>query len=400
MKNRTTLNAAMLLGGWLLAGAAAQACSPPPISPPPRPTGIDGKLPVTYPDLSTSPTPSPNPCPIKSYGYTASMPSLNDAETDRLYASENPLAPAWDGSRAYTGGELVSYNGEIYKARWWTQNDLPGNAYGPWELQASASGPAAWNGTRVYNAGDQASFKGTLYRAKWWTQGNEPGVEWGPWEAIGAVTPTPQPVSTPTPAAAPVPSLTGISKPPYYMPSGGPVLGARPAAFKIGVNQVEVSGQKMLEVGYSSTAAYTNYRYVATAECTIAAESTLIGDGSSAPPQYVELRMDGRPVGRVHADQFISPPPYPGPPPPDLYSLQQRMRLPDGSCMYKPGDYVASWSSNSFAGTQVTVRIPRGNGDYWKPDSKDHYLSAWACNGNLCRPSTLLWHTRMGTPAW
>ncbi len=44
--------------------------------------------------------------------------------------------------------------------------------------------PAAWDSNAVYVGDDQASYQGTIYRAKWWTQNNVP-TDGGPWEAIG-----------------------------------------------------------------------------------------------------------------------------------------------------------------------------------------------------------------------
>lgn len=38
----------------------------------------------------------------------------------------------WSSTEIYTGGNKVEYNGVIYKAKWWTQNNEPGNG-DPWE---------------------------------------------------------------------------------------------------------------------------------------------------------------------------------------------------------------------------------------------------------------------------
>ncbi|MBO0460290.1 chitinase [Enterococcus sp. DIV1298c] len=51
---------------------------------------------------------------------------------------------------------------------------------------AEAPAIAAWDAKKVYVLGDVVTHNGNTYRAKWWTQGNEPGTEqWGPWELIG-----------------------------------------------------------------------------------------------------------------------------------------------------------------------------------------------------------------------
>lgn len=44
-------------------------------------------------------------------------------------------AAAWDAGTVYTGGEIVSYNGKKYRAKWWTQGETPNDSdqYGVWE---------------------------------------------------------------------------------------------------------------------------------------------------------------------------------------------------------------------------------------------------------------------------
>ncbi|WP_430535209.1 glycosyl hydrolase family 18 protein [Listeria rocourtiae] len=42
-----------------------------------------------------------------------------------------------------------------------------------------------WKADAIYVAGDTAIYQGKTYKAKWWTQGDVPGVgEWGPWELV------------------------------------------------------------------------------------------------------------------------------------------------------------------------------------------------------------------------
>ena len=36
--------------------------------------------------------------------------------------------PIWSAATAYTGGENVVYNGRLWRARWWTQGEVPGVA--------------------------------------------------------------------------------------------------------------------------------------------------------------------------------------------------------------------------------------------------------------------------------
>jgi len=88
--------------------------------------------------------------------------------------------PAFDASATYKGGELVSYNGLVYRAKWWTQGTAP-DATDAFELVSDVVLP--YSDTTVYNGGDQATFAGGLYEAKWWTRGNDPLT--GPWIRIG-----------------------------------------------------------------------------------------------------------------------------------------------------------------------------------------------------------------------
>lgn len=45
------------------------------------------------------------------------------------------------------------------------------------------TGYPQWDSTEVYVLGDMVEYEGIIYRCKWWTQGNIPGTEqWGPWE--------------------------------------------------------------------------------------------------------------------------------------------------------------------------------------------------------------------------
>ncbi|NMM48129.1 glycosyl hydrolase family 18 protein [Marinigracilibium pacificum] len=44
--------------------------------------------------------------------------------------------PTWESAKVYNGGDRVSYNGNIYEAKWWTQGENPAQSaeYGVWAL--------------------------------------------------------------------------------------------------------------------------------------------------------------------------------------------------------------------------------------------------------------------------
>lgn len=46
-----------------------------------------------------------------------------------------PEYPEWSSSAVYVGGDYVTYQGQVYRAKWWTQGDTPSDVeWGPWEL--------------------------------------------------------------------------------------------------------------------------------------------------------------------------------------------------------------------------------------------------------------------------
>jgi chitodextrinase len=94
--------------------------------------------------------------------------------------------PAWNKSTVYDSGDRVIYNGKLFEALWWAQNQKPGDPYGAWqELAVTADGATAWSASRVFNTGDQAVYQGKVYKAQWWTRNQVPGDPYGPWKLVG-----------------------------------------------------------------------------------------------------------------------------------------------------------------------------------------------------------------------
>ncbi|UTR16833.1 cellulase family glycosylhydrolase [Salipaludibacillus sp. LMS25] len=61
-----------------------------------------------------------------------SEPELDPGEPDPTPPSDPGEYPAWDPNQIYTN-EIVYHNGQLWQAKWWTQNQEPGEPYGPWE---------------------------------------------------------------------------------------------------------------------------------------------------------------------------------------------------------------------------------------------------------------------------
>jgi chitinase len=158
---------------------------------------------------------------------------------------------AWNASTAYTAGAVVTDQGAVYTANWWTQGNEPVNNNGgvgtgePWTKTGSCSGTpppaptppspppptptppspppapapscAVWNSSTAYSAGAVVSDQGLVYTANFWSQGNEPVSNNGPqgsgepWTQKGSCSGTPPPAPTPP---SPPPAPTPPSPPP------------------------------------------------------------------------------------------------------------------------------------------------------------------------------------------
>jgi predicted extracellular nuclease len=126
------------------------------------------------------------------YNYNATL--LFDG-TDPFAASDHdpvvvgldlPVTPAWKSTRIYDTGDRVSYQGSVWQALWWTQNQKPGDPWGPWmEMATAPDGTARWTPSRVFTAGDTVVYQGKKYVAQWWTRNQEPGAPYGPWKLAG-----------------------------------------------------------------------------------------------------------------------------------------------------------------------------------------------------------------------
>jgi len=101
-------------------------------------------------------------------------------------------AAAWSATGTYTTGTQVSYNGHLYTAQWWSQNNVPTTG-APWTDNGACSGngatstpvpggcgsTAAYSSTTAYSGGAKVTYGGFIYTAQWWTQGDVPGSATG-----------------------------------------------------------------------------------------------------------------------------------------------------------------------------------------------------------------------------
>lgn len=111
---------------------------------------------------------------------------------DNVQTASDPMeftivegSPLWASGTVYNSGERVTSNGSLYQASWWTQNQQPGDPWGPWqEIATAPDGNALWTASRIFFGGTVVVHNGHKYQAKWWTRNQLPGDPYGPWQPI------------------------------------------------------------------------------------------------------------------------------------------------------------------------------------------------------------------------
>lgn len=79
-----------------------------------------------------------------------------------------PEPGTYNPETAYVAGDVVTYNGLEYRAKWWVKGGTPG-VDPAWELITQGAGPAEYVPGNAYSGGDQVVYNGQTYEAKWWT---------------------------------------------------------------------------------------------------------------------------------------------------------------------------------------------------------------------------------------
>lgn len=174
----TTRLATMFAAIGLGSMSQVLACQPYPMRVPVfNLPAAEAKLPFAY--IKAQYFGPPSGCPIRTFDNFIDLTSISDADWNTYVGDQvvtPPLPAAWQSSQSYVAGDLASYDGKSYKAKWWTQNEQPGTAWSAWEEQtAEAPGSlGAWSVGKAYTGGNQVNYGGFIYTAKWWTQGDTP----------------------------------------------------------------------------------------------------------------------------------------------------------------------------------------------------------------------------------
>ncbi len=123
----------------------------------PTPTGTATPTGTPTPTGSSTPTGTPTPTVTPTASY-----------------------PAWLEDTTYNGGTYVSYNGGIFIARYYAEeNERPGELDSPWQEITDQ-----WRFFNVYNSGDLVWYDGRQFEARNWSQNHTPGLISSPWQEI------------------------------------------------------------------------------------------------------------------------------------------------------------------------------------------------------------------------
>jgi chitinase len=130
--------------------------------------------------------------PDDATGAPVAKDAAGAAQRDDPMTSPYPL---WRGDNIYQAGDKVTWQGRVYQAKWYSDNDQPDapvkHAWDtPWRYlgpvldsdreavrsakQGTNGETPQWSPELVYVAGDQVEYRGQLFRALWWTQGDMP----------------------------------------------------------------------------------------------------------------------------------------------------------------------------------------------------------------------------------
>ncbi|WP_348946375.1 carbohydrate-binding protein [Chitinibacter sp. FCG-7] len=183
--------------------------------------GVCGGSAATAAPASNTPVPTAAPTLAPTLAPTAkpsaaptSAPTVSPAPTAIATAAPTPASScfaAWLSSKAYVGGDKVTYNGRNYQAQWWTQGNPPDTNTGsgkPW-LDLGVCGASPATATPVSNTPAPTAVP----------------------TAVPSATPTIKPSATPTasPVATAKPTLTPTATP-TAVPTATPAVTPTPTA--------------------------------------------------------------------------------------------------------------------------------------------------------------------------
>lgn len=120
-------------------------------------------------------------------------PSSTSTATPMVDDPASSPYPVWSPLATYVQDDRIVWQGNVYKAKWWTKGDVPNDPihHGdktPWTLigpvlpgdrpQPEVVVPAGtfpgWAAGTSYQKGDRVMLEGRVFEAKWWVQAESP----------------------------------------------------------------------------------------------------------------------------------------------------------------------------------------------------------------------------------
>lgn len=122
----------------------------------------------------------------------ASQKRIDAADTALRGVIDTYRSTRWSASKTYGAGDTVFRDGRAYGALWYARGEEPGTSVtGAWAevgkpVSCAGTTVPAWTASSVHRAGDTVAHDGRLWAAKWWTRNETPGEANGPWTSGGA----------------------------------------------------------------------------------------------------------------------------------------------------------------------------------------------------------------------
>ena len=142
--------------------------------------GTDNSAPYTFTVSGLAPgTYALTAQAIDNEAATATSAQVN-IEVNAISGGCNGI-PVWDPATAYGTGDQVKYNGRIFEAKYWTQNQNP-ETTDPWKHTTRCDGycdglPDYLSG-KAYTQGTEVNYQGAKYRANTWTTSDPSSADW------------------------------------------------------------------------------------------------------------------------------------------------------------------------------------------------------------------------------
>lgn len=129
--------------------------------------------------------------PGSTYTYFVKASNAAGESEPSTAITVTTLPARWDENQTYGSKDLVSYQGNVFEAQWWSKGDIPGDdPAGPWaelgkEVSTGNGDYRTWTDSQIYMSGDKVVCQGHIWEAQWWNRNEEPGTTEGTWKDLG-----------------------------------------------------------------------------------------------------------------------------------------------------------------------------------------------------------------------